>query len=103
MANWQPFRYADFHDIPRWIYTTDGRRAFVLDCPFDEGLDDYPGIFTVYDAPVLAWPATRREPWAGPVPEQLRRLGTVEVERTHLDPTLRERIDWDVLAAFLQP
>ena len=106
--NWQPFRYADFWDIPHWIYTTDGTRAFLLDCPFDDALDDYPGaenfgegLFTVYAAPVLALPASKRVPWEGPAQEQLERLGTVVLTRAHLDPTFRELLDWDLLEAWL--
>ena len=98
---WQPIWYSAYWDLPRYIYTTDGQRAFVLDCPFDAELDDYPDRFSVYAAPVLAMPTSRREPWAGPAQDSLTLLGTVALDRTHLDPTWRKELDWRVLEEWL--
>jgi hypothetical protein len=110
MSNWQPIAYRDFHDIPRWIYTSDGQRAFVLDCPFDEAIDDYPGRgrvregeFTVYAAPVLPIPDSQMEHWPRPETQDLQQLGRVFVARNHLDSTHRALLDWDVLAELLPP
>jgi len=101
LPQWRPIWYSAYWDLPRYIYTTDGERAFVLDCPFDDALDDYPDRFTVYAAPVLAHPASRRENWPGPAQESLTLLGTVALDRSHLDPTWRKQLDWRVLAPWL--
>ena len=99
MARWHPFDYVDFHDQPRWIYTTDGQRAFVLDCPFDDVIDDYPSQYTVYSAPVRALRGTG-DPVATHAPEALSPLGHIRLTRDSFDPTLRARIDWDALAPW---
>jgi hypothetical protein len=98
---WQPIWYGAYWDLPRYIYTTDGQRAFVLECPFDDELDDYPDRYTVYEAPVLPIPASRREHWSGPPRESLQRLGTVALNHSHLDPTRRAQLDWRALAQWL--
>lgn len=43
--------YRGFHDVPRLILATDYESRFwVLDCPFDDGLDNYVADYTVHYA-----------------------------------------------------
>jgi hypothetical protein len=99
MANWQPFRYAEFWDQPRLIHTTDGQEALLLDCPFDDGLDDYPAQYSVYTVPVREL-GTKRDAFPLDPGATWPCRGTVVISHDHLDPTLRESLDWEVLARF---
>jgi hypothetical protein len=43
-----PFKYAGFWDFPRCIKLRYRDQYFLLDGPFDEDLDEYPDIYSVY-------------------------------------------------------
>ena len=101
MANWQGISYTGYRDLPRIVYTTDGQRAFVLDCPFDDERDDYCVDYTVHEAPVLPLWNSRRVDWPLPEAASLPLLGRVVLTRDHFDDTRRAALDWDVLAPWL--
>ena len=95
MTRWRDMEYGAFWDLPRIICVEDGDRCYLLDCPFDEKLDDYPTEFSVYLMPRLSG-ADRWDP-----KHALRRLGSVEIPFSALDPSRRKQIDLDVLAPLL--
>lgn len=39
--------YRDFHDVPRLVAIREPDGYWLLDCAFDDALDDYPDDFTV--------------------------------------------------------
>ena len=41
-------QYRDFYDVPRIFLTTYKGRHFLLDCPFDDALDDYSAAYEVF-------------------------------------------------------
>ncbi len=47
--------YSLFYDVPRLALVQWDERWFVLDCSFEEGMDEFPDVYTVYElpAPVL--------------------------------------------------
>jgi hypothetical protein len=45
---WLPIAYGDFYDIPHCVLVEHDNARFLLDAPFDEGLDGYPDHFDVY-------------------------------------------------------
>ncbi|KRD39342.1 MULTISPECIES: hypothetical protein [unclassified Lysobacter] len=100
MAKWHPFRYKEFWDQPRAIYTSDGKRSFFLDCSFDEELDEYPDRYKVYLMPELD-ELELAGSWADLERKALAQLGTVDLPRTALDPTLRKLIDFDIFDHLL--
>jgi hypothetical protein len=95
MTRWREIEYEAFWDLPRIICVGDGDRSYLLDCPFDEKLDDYPTQFSVYLMPKLSG-AARWEP-----KHALRCLGSVAIPFSALDPSRRKQIDLDVLAPLI--
>jgi len=80
--------YRGFHDLPRLLWVADETsRQWVLDCPFDDALDDYPGEYRVHtvDADVEG----AAEPWEKHALARLPMVGTVAVAALHFDATHR--------------
>lgn len=83
--------YRDFHDFPRFILATDQESRFwILDCGFDDELDDYSANYGVY--------------FVGHEPEQARAafelhamgtkgsaVGVVHNTQLEFDPTRRQK------------
>ncbi|MBK8460730.1 MAG: hypothetical protein IPL43_11570 [Micropruina sp.] len=46
---WVPFLYREFYDFPRAIVVELRGGRFMLDCPFDDALDDYPSEYRVLE------------------------------------------------------
>jgi hypothetical protein len=42
MTTWLPIAYRGYWDVPRIIVTRSAGRTVLLDCQFDDELDDYP-------------------------------------------------------------
>ena len=40
--------YSEFYDVPRMIIVNHGGLKLLLDCKFDESLDDYSAAYRVY-------------------------------------------------------
>ncbi len=90
--DWLPIRYRDFHDIPRAIVVDYGGDTYFLDCPFNEELDAYPDVFTVYRLP--RDPAGRIEDpdWAD-LPRVGVRIGLISARDIDFDPSRRALIN----------
>ena len=99
MPQWVDFIYGGFYDVPRRILlqTPDGRRL-LLDCGFDEALDDYPAQYTVY---VLPEDVDMSGSWAAIPDTRFSLLGTVPVVDVRLDATKRRQIDAEALLAAI--
>jgi hypothetical protein len=50
-GQWVPFAYRDFYDLPRAPVFMQSGRCYLLDCPFDEDLDDYAPNYKVLALP----------------------------------------------------
>lgn len=100
MSKWVAFEYRDFWDQPRILYASDGERAFLFDCPFDERLDAYPETYNVYLMPHLD-PSELSGSWVGLEQRALRLLGAVRLSPAVLDPSRRAQIDLDVLSQLI--
>ena len=96
MARWRRFTYRDYFDQPRALYVAEGAGGWLLSCPFDEALDDYPARYQVYELPALA-PAVLAGSWEGLERHALRQLAPRPVPLSALDPTRRLEIDLDAL------
>jgi len=85
-----PFRYVEFYDVPRVIAFTVGGRAFLLDSPFSEELDDYSPSYTVYEMP----DGFVESDWGDePLRTATRKIGSVPVDAIRFDETKRKQID----------
>jgi hypothetical protein len=98
---WLPIlEYRDFHDVPRLILLSVDERFLLLDCPFDEVLDDYPPDYDVYELDADPRRSVAAD-WRG-LAGLGRTLGRVPVGTIAFDPTRREAINADGLAPFLR-
>ena len=80
--------YREFHDLPRLMWVADeASRQWVLDCPFDDALDEYAAEYRVHtlDADVEA----AAEPWEKHALGLLPMVGTVPVAALQFDATHR--------------
>jgi hypothetical protein len=92
--------YREFYDLPRMVTMTHRGLKLLLDCKFDESLDEYPASYRVYVLPqeidehaLHSWEA---------LPEKARKyLGDIPVDQLIFDPSKRAEIDTDVIDSFL--
>jgi hypothetical protein len=88
--------YREFYDVPRMIIVNHRGRKLLLDCKFDESLDEYAAAYKVYVLPagideqlVQSWDA---------LPEKAAEyLGDVPVDQVIFDPSKRAEIDTRVI------
>lgn len=90
---WVPFLYREFYDVPRVIVVDlpDGR--FMLDCPFNDGLDDYPNEYQVVK---LVGDEPLDGSWVG-LGAGRASLGTVPVSQGLFDESRRRFLRWDIV------
>ncbi len=80
--------YREFHDLPRLMWVADeASRQWLLDCPFDDALDDYPAEYRVHTMGTDVEDAV--EPWEKHALGLLAMVGTVPVAALHFDATHR--------------
>jgi hypothetical protein len=97
-VDWMPIlEYRDYYDLPRLILLSADSRFVLLDCPFDELADESAADYAVY---VLAADPRDAPDWRSR-PKVGRILGHVPVASITFDPTRRQAIRSDGLAAFL--
>ena len=98
---WLPIlEYREFYDLPRLILVETDDRFLLLDCPFEDGFDDYAADFFVYQLesdPRLSFGAD----WSG-LPATGRLLGQVSVNSITFNSTRREALRSRELATLLR-
>jgi hypothetical protein len=88
--------YRQFWDVPRCFVTTYKDSSFLLECDFDEELDDYPESYHVYRlskkyGEEIDWP------WCFANREL---VGQTRVTGVKFDETRRQYVDVDFLSKF---
>ena len=73
--------------------------AFLLDCPFDHELDDYPDAYRVYEIPDRIAADLLRD-WSG-LPGLATYVGDIAVEQITFDATRRRTLRSASLERFL--
>lgn len=80
--------YREFHDLPRLMWVADeASRQWLLDCPFDDVLDDYAAEYRVYTMGTDVEDAVG--PWEKHAQGLLPIVGTVPVGVLQFDATHR--------------
>ena len=51
MAEMIPFRYGGYWDVPRYIHLSYRDRSLLLLSPFDEEVDEWSELYTVFEVP----------------------------------------------------
>lgn len=90
VSKWWPFQYRGFYDVPRVVLISGPAFALLLDCQFDQALDDYRPEYDTYrlstttaEAPPDDWTL---------LTEDAERLGSIPVTEVEFDPTRRRMI-----------
>lgn len=96
-GEWLPIRYRDFYDVPRLIAVQMADRTYLLDCRFDDDLDDYPDTYQIYVLESLD--ALQDADWSN-LADQGRWIGAVEVDAIRFDRSCRAAIHRDSLQAI---
>jgi len=96
-----PFRYGGFYDVPRCIVLRYRGTILLLISPFDDALDEYPDVYTVYELPEAVLPVLAVNSWSFLEDTPLKRMGTVSIKDVKFDPTKRARLDATVLNRLL--
>ena len=91
-SSWIPFTYRSFYDVPRLIRFSHEGVEYLLDCPFDESLDEYGSHYTLYRVTLLLGDDDDWESWLS----SSERIGTVRVADVQFDKSLREHISLDL-------
>src|SRR5258708_37801800 len=101
MVHFKQIQYRDFYDVPRMFIVRHRDHVFLFDCPFDEGLDEYPDHYSVY----LLSPISSEEldgSWTNLSQRAICNLGQIPVNSVVFDPTRRRSIDGGGLDALLE-
>ena len=96
MSGWLPFSYRDFHDVPRLLAFSYAGHWYILDCQFDDDLDEYEGSFRllrVVDADV---PDLEGSDWRNIV-DRASFVAALPVDSVQFDSTKRQKIADSVL------
>ncbi|HEX2201842.1 MAG TPA: hypothetical protein VHG91_01020 [Longimicrobium sp.] len=93
---WIPIRFRGFHDIPRAFTTERGGETLLLDCPFDDALDDYPEHYTVVRLGPSATATLDESSWRD-LASRGTPIGRIPTRLVTFDPTRRAAVDASVL------
>jgi hypothetical protein len=85
MTNWVPITYRGYWDVPRIILARAGRSVFLLECLFDDDLDDYPDEYQVYLMPADLDERSLPQDWGTLRGLAVRRLGVIPVGSVRFD------------------
>jgi hypothetical protein len=88
---WLPIAYRDFYDVPRLVVVEWHGDLYLLDAPFNEDLDNYADVFTVYRLPADARDAVAADSWEG-LPRSGETVGQIAVENVMFDSTRRKAV-----------
>jgi hypothetical protein len=83
--------YRDFCDVPRIFLAVVDERTILFDCPFDQGLDEYPDDYAVYELRDIRLDALPRD-WGGLSHQGADFKGRVPVRRVIFDGSKRKQI-----------
>jgi hypothetical protein len=100
MAEMIPFKYIDFYDVPRCIVLRYRERMILLQSAFDEKLDDYPPVYSVYLLPESAEGLLRNNSWEF-LNTSLTRMGEIRIDEVVFDPSKRKELDASILANLI--
>src|SRR5258708_28013239 len=78
--------YREFYDVPRMLILTHRGQKLLLDCKFDESLDEYPAVYKVYALP-LEIDENALQSWDALPQNAMKYLGDIPVEKVMFDPS----------------
>jgi hypothetical protein len=102
-----PFRYGGYWDVPRYIHLSYRGRSLLLLSPFDEKVDEWSELYTVFEVPADVEIGSELKWWyegQSEGREDFVALGTVAVKDVRFDSLSRpEMLDPSVLDGIVLP
>jgi hypothetical protein len=92
--------YREFYDVPRMVIVTHRGLKLLLDCKFNESLDEYPAVYRVYILPQEIDEHTLHS-WEALAGKATTYLGDIPVDQIIFDPSKRAEIDTGVIDSLL--
>jgi len=92
--------YREFYDVPRMLILTHRGVKLLLDCKFDESLDEYPSAYRVYVLPE-GIDEVALKAWEALPGMATRYLGEIPVDQIIFDASKRAEIDTAVIDTLL--
>ena len=93
MSDMVPFRYVDFYDVPRTIVVRYRSTLFLLQSAFDEKLDEYPAVYSVYFLPESVEDSLKRSSWKFLETTAVDCIGQLQIDSVRFDTTKRKALD----------
>ena len=94
------FRYAGFWDVPRYILLRYHERTLLLQSPFDDNIDEYPNVYSVYQVPDALSQSALGGDWTILDNAELRFVGEIPISTVAFDPTKRRTLDSSCLTGL---
>jgi hypothetical protein len=94
------FTYRDFYDVPRMIIVNHRGQKLLLDCKFDDSLDDYPPTYKLYILPKEIDERSEKS-WESMPTRAVRYVGEIPVNHVIFDRTKRTELETKVLDDLL--
>jgi hypothetical protein len=88
-----PFRYSGFWDVPRYILLPYREKTLLLQSPFDDSMDEYADVYSVYQVPDAISESALGGDWALLDRAELRFIGEIPIDTVAFDPTKRRTLD----------
>ena len=96
MAEMTAFQFGGFWDVPRGIALLYRGRLVYMESYFDEELDEYPSIYSVYVYPETVEYPSAESPWAFK-DSPATFIGEIPIRDVLFDPSKRKELDATVL------
>ncbi|MGA2877084.1 MAG: hypothetical protein ABSE82_16325 [Nitrososphaerales archaeon] len=93
LAEIVPFRYGGFWDVPRPILLRYREMTLLLQSPFDDRMDEYSNVYSVYEVPDAISKSVLGGDWAPLEGAELRFVGEIPISTVAFDPTKRRTLD----------
>jgi hypothetical protein len=92
-----PFRYAEFYDVPRLIVLRHKGKLLLLQSAFNDTLEEYPNVYSVYELPESTEAMLTPESWRFLEQTVLTLIGEIPVSAVRFDSTKRKTLDPSIL------
>jgi|SRR5215469_18965641 hypothetical protein len=96
-----PFRYVEFYDVPRLIALRYKGKLLLLQSAFNDTLDGYPNVYSVYELPDSTEALLAARSWNFLEHMTLSSIGEIPVSSVKFDSTKRKTLDPSILDLHL--
>jgi len=94
-AQWVNIRYRDFYDIPRAVVVEWKGYTYLLDCVYNDDIDDYDSEYRVYELPDELRDQLDSMSWTD-LGHRGEQVGTVATASVEFDSTKRRALNTEI-------